>query len=223
MRGRAAGLTDRRSERGMLDQLVGAVRAGQGRALVLRGDPGMGKTVLLDYLAGQASGAGCRVARAVAVQSEMELAFAGLYQLCAPMLDHAGRLPVPQHDALRTAFGLATGPPPARFLVGLSVLSLLSEVAGDRPLVCLVDDRRRRWGSRRGGWPPTRSGWCSGRAIRARSWPGWRSSKLPGCGSRTLGRCWTRRWPRRWMSGSATLSSRRPGGTRWRCWSCRAG
>jgi len=80
-RGRAAGLTDRHSERGMLDRLVEAVWAGQSRALVLRGDPGMGKTVLLEYLAGRASGAGLRVARAVAVQSEMELAFAGLHQL----------------------------------------------------------------------------------------------------------------------------------------------
>ena len=79
MRGRATGLTDRRSERGMLDRLVEAVRAGQSRALALRGDPGMGKTVLLEYLAGRASGAGLRVARAVAVQSEMELAFAGLH------------------------------------------------------------------------------------------------------------------------------------------------
>ncbi len=74
------------------------------------------------------------------VQSEMELAFAGLYQLCAPVLDHLGNIPVPQRDALQTAFGLAAGPPPDRFLVGLAVLSLLSEVAGERPLICLVDD-----------------------------------------------------------------------------------
>jgi DNA-binding CsgD family transcriptional regulator len=140
MRGRTTGLTDRRSERGTLDRLVEAVRAGQGRALVLCGDPGMGKTVLLEYLAGQASSAGCRVARAVAVQSEMELAFAGQHQLCAPMLGRAERLPAPQRDALRTAFGLTAGPPPDRFFVGLAVLSLLSEMAEDRPLVCLVDD-----------------------------------------------------------------------------------
>src|SRR5215831_15335071 len=139
MRGRAASLMDRRTERGMLDRLVEAVRAGQSRALALRGDPGMGKTVLLEYLAGRASGAGLRVARAVAVQLEMELAFAGLHQLCAPMLGRAEPLPAPQRDALRTAFGLAAGPPPDRFFVGLAVLSLLSEVAGDRPLVCLVD------------------------------------------------------------------------------------
>ena len=82
------------------------------------------------------------MARAAGVQSEMELAFAGLHQLCAPMLDRAGRLPVPQRDALRTAFGMAAGPPPDRFLVGLAVLSLLSEVAGERPLICLIDDEQ---------------------------------------------------------------------------------
>ena len=140
--GRAAGLIDRLSERDALDRLVEAVRAGESRALVVRGDPGVGKTVLLDHLAGQASGAGCRVARAVGVQSEMELAFAGLHQLCAPMLSRAGRLPVPQRDALRTAFGLAAGPPPDRFLVGLAVLSLLSGMAGERPLICLIDDEQ---------------------------------------------------------------------------------
>src|ERR1700722_16766489 len=108
-RGAAAGLTGRLSERGVLDRFVADVRAGEGRALVVRGEPGVGKTVLLDYLAGQASG--CRVARAAGVQSEMELAFAGLHQLCAPMLDdHAESLPAPQRAALRTAFGLSTGP-----------------------------------------------------------------------------------------------------------------
>jgi DNA-binding CsgD family transcriptional regulator len=141
-RGGATGLTDRLSERGVLDRLVEAVRAGESRALVVRGDPGVGKTVLLDYLAGQAAGAGCRVARAVGVQWEMELAFAGLHQLCGPMLGRAERLPVPQHDALRIAFGIAVGPPPDRFLVGLAVLSLLSEVAGERPLICLIDDEQ---------------------------------------------------------------------------------
>ena len=84
----------------------------------------------------------CRVARAVSVQTEMELAFAGLHQLCAPMLGGAEHLPGPQRDALRTAFGLAAGPPPDRFLVGLATLSLLSEVAGERPLICLVDDEQ---------------------------------------------------------------------------------
>src|SRR5712691_9258718 len=138
--GPAAGLTGRLSECRVLDRFVAGVRAGEGRALVVRGEPGVGKTVLLDHLAGQARG--CRVARAVGVQSEMELAFAGLHQLCAPMLSRAERLPVPQREALRTAFGIAAGPPPDRFLVGLAVLSLLSGAAGERPLVCLVDDEQ---------------------------------------------------------------------------------
>ena len=108
--------------------------------LVVRGDPGVGKTVLLDYLVSRAPG--CRVARAVGVQSEMELAFAGLHELCAPMLDHLEAIPVPQREALRTAFGLSAGPPPDRFLVGLATLSLLSEVAGQRPLICVIDDEQ---------------------------------------------------------------------------------
>ena len=106
---------------------------------MVRGEPGVGKTVLLDYLARGASSSGCRVVRAVGVQSEMELAFAGLHQLCAPMLDHAS-LPDPQRGALRTAFGLSAGPAPDRFLVGLAVIGLLSEAAGERPLICVVDD-----------------------------------------------------------------------------------
>jgi DNA-binding CsgD family transcriptional regulator len=138
--GPAAGLTGRVSERGVLDRFVAGVRAGEGRALVVRGEPGVGKTALLDYLAERASG--CRVARAAGVQSEMELAFAGLHQLCAPMLDHAESLPAPQRAALRTAFGLSAGPVPDRFLVGLAVLGLLSETAAERPLVCLVDDQQ---------------------------------------------------------------------------------
>src|SRR5580693_6270542 len=138
--GPAAGLTGRLSERGVLDRFVADVRAGEGRALVVRGEPGVGKTVLLDYLAGQASG--CRVARAAGVQSEMELAFAGLHQLCAPMLDHAESLPGPQREALRTVFGLSVGPAPDRFLVGLAVLGLLSETARERPLMCVVDDQQ---------------------------------------------------------------------------------
>src|SRR6266487_1475906 len=113
-KGSAAGLTGRLSERRVLDRFVAGVRAGEGRALVVRGEPGVGKTALLDYLAGRA--AGCLVARAVGVQSEMELAFAGLHQLCAPMLDHAESLPVPQREALRTAFGLSAGPVPDRII-----------------------------------------------------------------------------------------------------------
>jgi len=135
-------ITDRSDEREALDRLVEAVSGGASCALVVRGEPGVGKTVLLEYLARRAPSSGCRVAHALGVQSEMELAFAGLHQLCAPMLDHLDRIPVPQHDALRIAFGMAAGPPPDRFLVGLAVLSLLSEVAAERPLICVIDDEQ---------------------------------------------------------------------------------
>jgi hypothetical protein len=132
------GLLGRRRESRALDGFVDAVRAGQSRVIVIRGEPGVGKTALLEYFVERATG--CRVARAAGVQGEMELAFAGLHQLCAPMLDRLDRLPGPQRDALRTAFGVSAGAPPDRFLVGLAVLSLLAEVSGERPLVCLVDD-----------------------------------------------------------------------------------
>ncbi|MDQ1716888.1 MAG: hypothetical protein QOE89_841, partial [Pseudonocardiales bacterium] len=122
----------------VLDRLLEAVRVGESGALVVRGEPGVGKSALLKYTAGRASG--CRVARAAGVQSEVELAFSGLDQLCAPMLDRIDRLPEPQRDALRTAFGLAGGAAPDRFLVGLAVLGLFSDAAGEEPLVCLVDD-----------------------------------------------------------------------------------
>ena len=139
-RGRATPLRGRSSEVSVLASLVAAVRAGQSRVLVVRGEPGVGKTALLDYLAGQASG--CRVVRVAGVQSEMEFAFAGLHQLCAPMLDRLEALPAPQRDALRTVFGISAGPPPDRFLVALAVLSLLAETAGERPLVCVIDDEQ---------------------------------------------------------------------------------
>ena len=137
---RAAPLRGRRAELGVLDGLIEAVRAGESRVLVVRGEPGVGKTALLDHLAGRAQQ--CRVVRAAGVQSEMELAFAGLHQLCAPMLDRLDRLPDPQREALRTAFGLGVGPAPDRFLVGLAVLGLLSEVAGEQSLVCVIDDEQ---------------------------------------------------------------------------------
>jgi DNA-binding CsgD family transcriptional regulator len=133
-------LIGRRAECDVLDRLVAAIRCGESRALVLHGDPGTGKTALLDYLARRADG--CQVLRAAGVQSEMELAFATLHQLCAPMLDHEECLPAPQRDALQTAFGLKMGPAPDRFLVALAALTLLSECAAERPLLCLVDDHQ---------------------------------------------------------------------------------
>src|SRR3954469_19317302 len=138
LRGPAGELRGRRRECDVLGQLVNAARAGESRALVVRGEPGVGKTALLDYLAEHASG--CRVARAVGVESEMELAYAGVHQLLTPMVDRLQRLPGPQRQALRTAFGLSSGPAPDRFLVGLATLSLLADVAEEHPLVCLVDD-----------------------------------------------------------------------------------
>ena len=132
------GLRGRSSECEALDRLVENVRAGQSQVLVLRGEVGAGKTALLEYLLERASG--CCLARAAGVESEMELAFAALHQLCAPFLDRLERLPGPQRDALSTAFSLQNGATPDRFAVGLAVLSLLSEVAGERPLVCVVDD-----------------------------------------------------------------------------------
>src|SRR3954464_12454294 len=132
------GLLGRRRECEALDRLVATVRGGQSAVLVIRGEAGVGKSALLTYLIERASG--CRIARAAGVESEMELPFAGLHQLCAPMLDRVDRLPAPQRDALATAFGLRAGDAPDRFLVGLAVLSLLSEVAEEQPLLCVVDD-----------------------------------------------------------------------------------
>jgi len=140
IRGRAAGLTGRRAERDVLDRLLDEVRGGQSRSLVVRGEPGVGKTALLGYVVERAPD--FRVARATGVQSEMELAFAALHQLCAPMLDHLDRLPAPQRDALRVVFGISTGSVPDRFLVALAVLSLLSDLAEAQPLICLVDDEQ---------------------------------------------------------------------------------
>jgi predicted ATPase len=118
---------DRRRECEVLDRLLEAVRAGQSRALALHGEPGVGKTALLEYVIARAPG---RVVQVAGVQSEMELAFAGLHQLCAPVVDHLDRLPAHQRDALGTALGLTGGSAPDRFLVGLAVLALR-----DRPLV----------------------------------------------------------------------------------------
>ncbi|MDQ4026226.1 MAG: ATP-binding protein, partial [Actinomycetota bacterium] len=136
--GPAPRLRGRRRECDALDQLLTSASEGRSRVLVLRGEAGIGKTALLEHLASRA--AGCRIARAAGVESEMELAFAGLHQLCAPFLDRLDHLPPPQRDALQTAFGLRLGEPADRFLVGLAVLSLLSSVAEAQPVVCLVDD-----------------------------------------------------------------------------------
>jgi DNA-binding CsgD family transcriptional regulator len=131
-------LRGRHNECAALERVLHQVRAGRSAVLVVRGEAGIGKSALLEYVAAQADG--CRVARAAGVQAEMELAFAGLHHLCAPMLDGMGSLPAPQQEALQVAFGLQSGGTPDRFLVALAVLSLLAEAAEQRPLICLVED-----------------------------------------------------------------------------------
>jgi DNA-binding NarL/FixJ family response regulator len=136
--GPPGGLRGRTSECALLDDLVSAIRRGESRSAVLRGEAGIGKTALLEYLVASASDV--RVVRAVGVESEMELAFASLHQLCAPLLDRIEELPSPQRRALETVFGLSDGAAPDRFLVGLAVLSLFAAEAEQRPLLCVVDD-----------------------------------------------------------------------------------
>jgi DNA-binding CsgD family transcriptional regulator len=131
-------LADRETERARLDQLLAAARLGRSSMLVLRGEAGIGKSALLDYAAERAEG--CRILRATGAEWEMELPFAGLHQLCAGLLDGRERLPVPQRDAVATAFGVSSGSPPDRFLVGLAVMSLMSAAAEERPLICIIDD-----------------------------------------------------------------------------------
>jgi DNA-binding CsgD family transcriptional regulator len=135
---RAPGFLGRTSERKVLDRLLADVRGGQSAVLVIHGEAGVGKSALLRYAARQASG--FHVAQIAGVEAEMELPFAGVHQLCAPMFARLDSLPEPQREALGVALGLASGEAPDRFLVGLAVLSLLSAVAEERPLLCFVDD-----------------------------------------------------------------------------------
>jgi predicted ATPase len=128
----------RTSERELLDRLITNVRGGQSAVLVIRGEAGIGKTALLQYATRQASD--LRVEQVTGVEDEMELPYAGIHQLCAPMLPRLDALPQPQQDGLRVALGLTSGQVPERFLVGLAVLGLLSAEAEERPLLCLVDD-----------------------------------------------------------------------------------
>jgi DNA-binding CsgD family transcriptional regulator len=136
--GRRPELRGRASESALLDNLVSAVRRGESQSLVLRGEAGIGKTALLEYLIASASD--LTVVRAVGVESEMELGFASLHQLCGPLLDRLDRLPPPQRQAMEIVFGMSAGAAPDRFLVGLAVLSLFAAVAEERPLLCVVDD-----------------------------------------------------------------------------------
>ena len=136
--GRRPALRGRASECALLDDLVSAIRRGESRSLVLRGEAGIGKSALLEYLTASASDV--TVVRAAGVESEMELAYASLHQLCGPLLDRLDRLPAPQRQAMEIVFGLSAGGAPDRFLVGLAVLSLFAAVAEERPLLCVIDD-----------------------------------------------------------------------------------
>jgi DNA-binding CsgD family transcriptional regulator len=136
--GRHGALLGREDECALLDGLLEDLRRGESRSLVVRGEAGIGKTALLQYLVDLASDV--TVLRTAGVESEMELAYAGLHQLCAPLLDALDSLPAPQRDALRVVFGLSAGRAPDQFLVSLAVLSLLSAAAEKHPLLCVVDD-----------------------------------------------------------------------------------
>jgi predicted ATPase len=134
----ATSLLGRRAECSVLDRLIDAVRSGESQALVVRGEPGVGKTALLDWAASQADG--MRVTRVAGVQAEKGMEFAGLHQLLIPFLGGLDGLPGPQRQALRSAFGLVDGPPPDQLLVGLAALTLLTDAAARQQVLCLVDD-----------------------------------------------------------------------------------
>jgi DNA-binding CsgD family transcriptional regulator len=136
--GGGGSLVDRRDECEALDRLIADVRTGTSRSVVLRGEAGVGKSALLGYLSDRV--AGWHRVTAVGVESEMELAYSGLHQICARMLNRLDRLPAPQREALETVFGVSVGPAPERFLVGLATLTLFADVAEEQPLVCIVDD-----------------------------------------------------------------------------------
>jgi hypothetical protein len=131
-------LLDRAAETSALEGVLAAIRHGLSGVLVLRGEAGIGKTLLLEWAAGRADG--MQVARVAGVQAEMGMGFAGLHQLLVPFLGGLDGLPGPQRQALGSAFGLVAGPPPDRFLVGLAALTLLTDAAAGRPVLCLVDD-----------------------------------------------------------------------------------
>ena len=147
-------LRGRQREIAVLDGLINAARAGRSEVLVVRGEAGVGKSALLESLV--ARSCTYRIARAAGVESEMELAYAGLHQLCQPFLDRIVRLPRPQHDALGTAFGMEAGPAPDRFLVGLAVLNLLADAAAERPV--LYDRLRDHPGTTDQSFDPARIG-----------------------------------------------------------------
>ena len=221
-------LFGRTGELEILRRLIADVRSGQSAVLVVRGEPGIGKTELLRQLIAEASGFG--VTRVAGVESEMEVPFAGLHQLCAPMLGRLGSLPEPQRRGLSVAFGLASGDSPDRLLVAVGALSLMAEAAEEQPMLCVVDDAQ---------WLDQASAQVLGfvgRRLLAESiglvfavrMPAgeitgritWRV--CPNCGwadwmNSRLGRCWPRLPQVRWMRVSAPGFSRRHTVIRWPC------
>src|SRR5437763_14104191 len=135
-------LRGRGSECALLDELVAAIRRGESQSLVLRGEAGIGKTALLEYLIASAPDAA--IVRAAGVQSDMELPYAALHQLCGPLLDRLEALPAPQRRAMEIVFGVTAGEAPDRFLVGLAVLRLFSGVAEPSQMLWVVDGERWR-------------------------------------------------------------------------------
>ena len=194
--------------------------------LVVRGEAGAGKTALLEYVAERASW--CRIVRIAGVESEMELAFAGLHQLCAPILDGLDGLPGPQRDALRVAFGLHGGDTPDRFLVALAVLSLLADVAERQPLVCLVDDAQRldrasaqtlAFVARRLQAERIAIVFAVREPHEVKRSPACRSWSSAGSPTLTHAGCWRRPSRDGSTSAYAIRSSPRRAATRSRCWS----
>ena len=229
-------LLGRRAECSALDRLVADVLAGASRVLVVRGEAGVGKSALLGYLSGRIAGltgsaGGWGIVSAVGVQSEMELAYGGLHQLCTPLLEHLDELPAPQRDALATVFGMSAGPVPDRLLVGLATLTLVAQAAEHQPLACIVDDAqwldaasaqmlafvaRRLLAERVALVCAARAGIGDG-VLAGR--PRWTSADSVIA---TRARCCWTICTARSMLPSAIRSSRRATATRWRSSSCRA-
>jgi AAA ATPase domain len=212
----------------VLAGLVAAVRAGESRVLVVRGEAGVGKTALLDYLAGQARG--CRVGARGGHAVRDGAGVRRVAPAVAPMLDRLEQLPVPQRDALRTVFGLSAGPAPDRFLVAMAVLSLLSEVAGERPLVCVVDDQQwlDRASAQALGFVARRLAAESVGLVFAARVPGDELGGLPELAVEGLAEGDARALLDSALAGPLDARVRdvvvaEAGVTRWRCWSCRAG
>jgi hypothetical protein len=223
-----SGLLGRGRERAVLDQLLADIRQGVSRALVLLGEAGIGKTALLQYLIESATDV--HVVRAAGAESEAELAYAGLQQVCAPMLAELERLPAPRREALETVFGLRSGGVPDRFLVGLGVLTLFSDAATERPLLCVIDDTQwldqasaltLAFVARRVSAEPV--GLVFAARSPARSSRIWRRWRWTVCGMGTRGRCWPRPRDSRWTGPSVTGSSPRAAAIHQRCSSSRAG